>query len=125
MPEEIYQDQSTNQAIYAVVRQIPEGKVASYGQIARIVGGGIGARQVGYALAGLRSGSNDVPWQRVINSKGMVSLPGVGGAMQKQLLLEEGIVFNDKDRVDLNRFGWQGPGFVQDDDLPLFKSVED
>lgn len=121
MPEEVYLDQSTNQAIYAVVRQIPEGKVASYGQIARIVGRGIGARQVGYAMAALRSGS-DVPWQRVINSKGMISLPGVGGAIQKKLLLEEGVEFNDKDRVNLDRFGWQGPGF--EDDLPLFKGID-
>jgi methylated-DNA-protein-cysteine methyltransferase-like protein len=121
MPEDIRLDQSSTQLIYAAVRQVPKGKVASYGQIARIVGMGIGARQVGYAMAALRDGS-DVPWQRIINSKGMISLPGVGGAMQKKLLVEEGVEFDEKDRVDMKRFGWNGPN--ADEDLPLFKLLE-
>lgn len=102
-------EQTIQQKIFDVVRLIPEGKVASYGQIARIVGLGISPLMVGYALAGLRDGT-DVPWQRVINSQGKISLPGIGGAMQKSLLLEEGIQFDDRDRVDFNRFGWEGPG---------------
>ncbi len=107
MKEAIFLDSSTHQRIFAVVCQIPPGKVASYGQIARIVGMGVGARQVGYALASLRSGS-DVPWQRVINAQGRISLPGVGGAIQKKLLLEEGILFDENDRVDFERYGWDG-----------------
>lgn len=102
-------EQTIQQKIFEVVRLIPYGKVASYGQIARIVGLGISPLMVGYALAGLREGT-DVPWQRVINSQGKISLPGVGGAMQKSLLLDEGIQFDNKGRVDLERFGWEGPG---------------
>ncbi len=107
--EEIQLDQTSTQLIYAVVRQIPFGKVASYGQVARIAGHGIQARQVGYALAALKSGT-DVPWQRVINAQGRISLPGVGGAIQQKLLLEEGVEFDENDRIDFERFGWEGPG---------------
>ncbi|GIV63241.1 MAG: methyltransferase [Bellilinea sp.] len=107
MKDDIFNDRSTNQRIYDLVRQIPPGRVASYGQIARMVGGGIGPRQVGYALAALKSGT-DVPWQRVINAKGHISLPGIGGAIQRQLLLEEGVQFDENDRVDFDRFGWNG-----------------
>jgi methylated-DNA-protein-cysteine methyltransferase-like protein len=102
-------EQSIQQQIYDVVRLIPAGKVASYGQIARIVGLGISAQMVGFALAGLKEGA-DVPWQRVINAQGKISLPGMGGAIQKNLLLEEGIEFDEKGRIDLERFGWEGPG---------------
>lgn len=105
-------EQSVQQQIYAVVRQIPPGRVASYGQIARIVGLGISAKMVGFALAGLKEGT-DVPWQRVINSQGKISLPGMGGVIQKNLLLEEGIEFDQNGRIDLNRYGWEGPGWRQ------------
>ncbi len=105
MKDDIFNDRSTNQRIYDLVRQIPPGRVASYGQIARMVGGGVGPRQVGYALAALKSGT-DVPWQRVINAKGRISLPGIGGAIQRQLLLEEGVQFDEDDCVDFERFGW-------------------
>ncbi len=92
--------------IYAMVRQIPDGKVATYGQIAKMVGG-CSARMVGYALAALPEGS-DVPWQRVINYQGKISPHGFGygGAMQRLLLEEEGVVFDPQERVDLARFGW-------------------
>ena len=90
--------------IFAVVRQIPSGKVASYGQIAKIVGD-CDARMVGYALAGLKEGT-DVPWQRVVNASGKVSLPGEGGFIQRKKLVEEGVEFDDKGRIDLNKYGW-------------------
>jgi len=102
-------EQPVQQQIIDVVRLIPAGKVASYGQIARIVGLGISAQMVGFALAGLREGT-DVPWQRVINSQGKISLPGIGGAYQKNLLIREGIQFDEVGRVNLDRFGWEGPG---------------
>jgi methylated-DNA-protein-cysteine methyltransferase-like protein len=83
--------------IYAAVRQIPYGKVASYGQISRIVGR-CSAQMVGFALAALveHSTSEPVPWQRVVNSQGKVSPHGfgVGSSMQHKLLEEEGITFN-------------------------------
>ena len=92
--------------IYTVVRQIPRGKVATYGQVAEIVGD-CTARVVGYAMA---AAPDDVPWQRVINSQGRVSeRPGLGPAVQRQMLEREGVVFDARDRVDLKRYGWNGP----------------
>ncbi len=94
--------------IYAIVRQIPAGKVATYGQIAQVVGG-CTARMVGYAMAATPPGS-DVPWQRVINAQGKISLraDSFGSQMQEQLLREEGIEFDVERRIDLERFGWLG-----------------
>jgi methylated-DNA-protein-cysteine methyltransferase-like protein len=94
--------------IYDVVRQVPYGKVATYGQIAQIVGG-CSARMVGYAMAALH-GEKDVPWQRVINRMGKISIHGdFGNHMQKAILEEEGVVFNADGRTDLDKFGWVGP----------------
>lgn len=101
-------DPTYQQVVYTIVRQIPSGLVASYGQIARIAGGGITARMVGYALAALPQG-NDVPWQRVINSQGKISLPSFGRAVQEKLLREEGVKFDPDGRVDFERYGWDGP----------------
>jgi methylated-DNA-protein-cysteine methyltransferase-like protein len=100
---------SPYERIYAMVRQIPYGQVASYGQIARLVGGS-GARQVGYAMAALRSGQHpDVPWHRVINSQGRISMPGpMGGDEQRRLLEQEGVVFDKDDRISFEAFGWMG-----------------
>ena len=100
------------QQIYAVVRQIPPGKVASYGQIARVVGG-CTPRMVGYAMSALKNTveGDRVPWQRVINSRGKISSfgDGFGSAIQRQLLEEEGIHFDLEGRVDFDRQGWLGP----------------
>jgi methylated-DNA-protein-cysteine methyltransferase related protein len=92
--------------IYAVVRQVPRGKVATYGQIGEIVG--CSARMVGYAMAALRSGDYpDVPWQRIINRSGKISiLDPVGHYHQRRLLEEEGIIFNSADKIDLQEFAW-------------------
>ena len=97
----------TYERVWKIVRRIPRGKVATYGQIARVAGFGTGARRVGYALHSLPPGF-PVPWQRVINAKGMISFP-VGSPShfrQKQLLASEGILFKDG-RIDLARFGWK------------------
>jgi len=95
--------------ILSVVREIPRGRVASYGQIAWIVNAPT-PRMVGYALAGLPNDS-DVPWQRVINSQGGISPRGDpgGGGRQQQLLETEGVKFGPEVRVDFARFGWDGP----------------
>lgn len=92
--------------IYAIVRQIPPGKVATYGQIARMIGG-CTARMVGYAMAALPNESN-VPWQRVINSQGKISPHGFGygSAIQRELLMAEGVRFDLNGRVDFGEFGW-------------------
>lgn len=96
--------------IYAVTRQIPPAKVSTYGQIAGIVGRGCTARQVGYAMAALRGDDKSVPWQRVINSQGRISLPpGQGGELQRQLLEAEGVEFDAQGCTDFSRFGWDGP----------------
>jgi len=94
--------------VYAVVRQIPPGKVATYGQIAKIVDR-CTARMVGYAMAALR-GRADVPWQRVINSKGEISTRsrGDGALRQRKLLEKEGIRFDPKGRVNLRKVRWVG-----------------
>jgi len=102
-------DITYQQAVYNIVRQIPRGMVASYGQIARIAGGGVSARMVGYALAALPQGSN-VPWQRVVNAQGKISLPGFGRATQEKLLREEGIIIGPDGKIDFDEFGWNGPG---------------
>ena len=95
--------------IYAVVRQIPAGNVATYGQIAAIVGA-CTARMVGYAMAALPYGTT-VPWQRVINRLGKISARsgGTGAARQRQLLEAEGVRFDRLNRVDLAEVGWTGP----------------
>ena len=97
--------------IYAMVRRIPPGRVTTYGRIATLVGG-CTARMVGYAMAALKRGiPPDVPWQRVINAKGKVSVhgDGIGNAMQRMILEEEGVIFDANGRVDFEQFGWLGP----------------
>jgi methylated-DNA-protein-cysteine methyltransferase related protein len=97
--------------IYDTVRQIPVGKVATYGQISRIVGR-CSAQMIGFALAALGKQTNgeDVPWQRVVNAKGKISPHGYGFGtnMQRVLLEEEGIVFNLEHEIDFDKFGWNG-----------------
>ena len=94
--------------IYAVVGRIPRGRVATYGQVAALAGLGGHARQVGYALHALRAGTR-LPWHRVINAKGEISLRRESDSDQLQrLLLEaENVVFSAKGRVSLTRFRWR------------------
>lgn len=97
--------------IYAVIARIPPGRVATYGQVAAVAGLGGHARQVGYALHALPDDS-DLPWQRVINAKGEVSLrsEATGGGRegyQRHLLEEEGVAFDLRGRVDLERHRWE------------------
>ena len=102
----------TRAAIYAVVKRIPKGKVATYGQVALLAGMPNGARQVGYALNaldGLLPPHNKVPWQRVINRMGEISYSaGRGGHddIQRVLLEAEGVVFDAAGKIDLQRFRW-------------------
>ena len=92
--------------IHAVVRRIPRGRVATYGQVAELVGLPGGARQVGYALNALRD--DEVPWHRVINAQGRVSPRSEREyeRVQRELLEDEGVEFDERGRVDLARFGW-------------------
>lgn len=107
-----------NEQVWALARQIPAGKVVSYGMLAAWVPlppnvspddyRAQGARWVGGAMARCPA---DVPWQRVVNSQGKISLPR-GGPYERQLglLQEEGVVFGPSGKIDLKRFGWEGPG---------------
>ena len=94
--------------IYTVVRQIPPGKVATYGQVAAIVGD-CTARMVGYAMA---ASPDDVPWQRVINAQGKVSprADNWGSEVQRLRLEEEGVVFDADHKVNFAEVRWSGPG---------------
>ncbi len=94
--------------IYALVARIPAGRVASYGQLAAFIPR-CGARQVGYALAATPE-DVDIPWHRVINARGEISLRGGdGGSRQRRMLADEGVVFDRRGRIDIDRFGWAGP----------------
>ncbi len=95
--------------VYEVVRHIPPGRVATYGQIARLLGMPHAARTVGWALRALPEGY-DVPWQRVINARGTVSFAAgsPGAEIQRALLEDEGVVFDEQGRVDLDIYGWAG-----------------
>ena len=106
-----------NALVWEIVRQIPAGQVSTYGFIARLIPPpermtlkdyeAWGSRWVGGAMAACPEG---VPWQRVMNSQGKISLRKGGGHLrQRQLLEAEGVLFDDRERVDLARFGWAGP----------------
>ncbi|HMD80847.1 MAG TPA: MGMT family protein [Anaerolineales bacterium] len=107
--------QAYYEQVWNLVRQIPSGKVASYGQIALMIPPPMGVdfdsykafspRWVGGAMAAC---PDDVPWQRVINSQGKIS-ERAGAEKQRQLLEQEGVEFDAKDRVDLKEYGWKGP----------------
>jgi len=94
--------------IYAVVHRVPRGRVATYGQVASLAGLPGCARQVGYALHAI--GEDDpLPWQRVVNAQGRISRRAepVMEQVQRQLLEAEGILFDQRDRIDLARQGWK------------------
>lgn len=103
-----------NALVWEIVRQIPPGQVSTYGRIAAMIPPpegmtlrsyeAFGARWVGGAMAACPEG---VPWQRVINSQGMISLRP-GAEEQRRLLEAEEVVFDEKGRVNLKRFGWNG-----------------
>jgi methylated-DNA-protein-cysteine methyltransferase-like protein len=91
--------------IAQVIKRIPAGRVASYGQIAALAGNPQGARQVVWTLNALWE-KEKLPWHRVINAQGRISLPGKGGELQRTLLEQEGVGFDERGRIDLKRFGW-------------------
>lgn len=104
--------------VYLIVRQVPRGRVSTYGQVAAMIPPPSGmdllhfkrirAQWVGRAM---RSAPDGIPWHRVINSQGHISLPAGSrtGAIQRKRLEAEGVEFDRIGMVDLNRFGWEGP----------------
>lgn len=95
---------SLYERIYEVVGRIPEGKVATYGQVARLARIPSGARQVGYAMAALGRGEPrpEVPWHRVVNAKGESSI----GGEQIARLEAESVAFDERGKIDLKLYGW-------------------
>ncbi len=98
--------------IYKVVRRIPKGRVATYGQVASLAGLGGHARQVGYALSALSDenpGPKGVPWHRVINARGEISVREEPGSdlLQRRALEAEGVRFTTRGRVSLERYRWR------------------
>lgn len=102
-------EQSSYKKIYSVVKRIPEGRVATYGQVARVAGLPGHARQVGYALHALHDTESGIPWFRVINSAGQISFPpdSPEHELQRTILMAEGVHFDERGRVDLRRFQWK------------------
>jgi methylated-DNA-protein-cysteine methyltransferase-like protein len=90
--------------VWNATRRIPRGRVSTYGAIAALAGVPGQPRLAGYALHNIPAGA-DIPWQRVINAGGAISLKGNPGARQRLLLEEEGVEFR-KTKVDLAAFGW-------------------
>jgi len=88
-----------------IIKSIPEGKVMTYGQIAAIAGSPRSARQVSRILHSM-SGAHKLPWHRVINSKGGISLPGEAGFVQAEMLLHEGIKVQNK-QINLKEYLYQ------------------
>ncbi len=89
--------------VLKIISSIPRGRVATYGQIAAMAGNPRGSRQVSRILHSMTR-KHDLPWQRVVNSRGMISIPGSGGESQRRLLMAEGIEFDDRGNIDLKRF---------------------
>ena len=109
-------DKQYRDRVYALVRQIPSGRVMTYGQIAAILGEGYTARTVGYVMHGA---GDDVPWQRVINSQGKCSTGRLTIPMnlQQEILESEGVEFSTAGKCDLDRYLWYPKGFEPDKDV--------
>ena len=95
------------QSIIRIVKKIPWGRVATYGQVAALAGNARAARQVAWVLHGM-SEKEQLPWHRVINRRGRISLPHYGGyELQRALLKRERVKFDEEDCIDLAKFQWQ------------------
>src|SRR4051812_20241251 len=109
--------------VYDLVRQIPSGRVMTYGQMALVLGEGYTARTVGYVMHG--ADSQKVPWQRVINSQGKCSTGKltIPVNLQQELLEAEGVVFNERGKCDLEAYLWYPAGYepVDDAQVKLFE----
>jgi methylated-DNA-protein-cysteine methyltransferase-like protein len=110
--------------VYAVIRRIPLGQVTSYGRIAQMLGAPNAARAVGYALRALKdkqqdSDYSDVPWQRVINSQGRISIVNreFGAKLQADILRSEGVEVSHEYHIDLDKYLWPGLHWMEIDDI--------
>ena len=98
-----------SKAVIHLLQSVPEGRVATYGQIAFLAGSSRGARGVSWLLHACTH-SHNLPWHRILNAQGKIAFPLSSGqyTLQKSLLEEEGIIFVNG-RVDLQKYGWEGP----------------
>ena len=119
--------------VYLVAQRIPKGKVTSYGRIAAMLGRPNASRAVGYALSALKDAtsgdqftSQTVPWQRIVNSQGRISIRHreVTASKQAMLLRDEGVDVDDNGRINLDIYLWQGLHLVELDDILNQKNKE-
>ena len=118
--------QAYHQQVWQIVRQVPRGRVVTYGQVARMIPPPPGVEIESYAAfaprwvgGAMAACPDDVPWQRVINSKGEISVRS-GAERQRVLLEQEGVEFDTKGRIDMKKFGWTGSAEEQGTNLHLF-----
>ena len=110
-----------HRAVHRLVGEIPRGRVATYGQIAALLGYPRAARAVGYAMRHCPSG---VPWHRVVNAQGGISLrANVSGMITQQVLLEQEGVLLRRGRLRLDRYRWTGPGRSRRIRLPALERL--
>jgi len=116
MEDKQVNDQKYRARVYEIVNEIPAGRVMTYGQIAEILGEGYTPRTVGFVMHA--ADTENVPWQRVINSQGACSTGRmtVPVNLQQQILEAEGVKFNEKGRCDLNAYRWSPEGFEEKED---------
>ena len=109
-------EQAYREKVYEIVHQIPVGKLMTYGQIAEILGNGYTARTVGYTMHA--ADSQNVPWQRVINSQGRCSTDKLllPHNIQQKILEDEGVIFSEKGKCDLEKYRWYPAGFEPKED---------
>jgi methylated-DNA-protein-cysteine methyltransferase-like protein len=107
-----------NARVWALVRQVPRGRVATYGQIATLLGSPRIARHVGFAMAASDRARPAVPWHRIINAQGAISHRGdfARAEEQRRRLEREGVRFDARGRVDLSRYRFAFPDFQWPDD---------
>jgi methylated-DNA-protein-cysteine methyltransferase-like protein len=116
-------DKSFYEQVYDLVRQIPRGQVTSYGRVAQMLGRPNAARAVGYALSALKdepdTAAREVPWHRVINSQGRITISNREHSAEDQakLLRAEGVMVNDDLRIDLEHYLWRGLHWLEIDDI--------
>jgi len=106
-------DKTYREKVYEIVRKIPSARVMTYGQIAEILGEGYTARTIGYVMHA--ADSENVPWQRVINSQGKCSTDKLllPHNIQQKILEEEGVIFNEKGKCDLEKYRWFPEGYEE------------
>ena len=109
-------DKTYREKVYRIVREIPPARVMTYGQIAEILGEGYTARTVGYVMHAAET--ENVPWQRVINSQGKCSTDRLllPHNIQQKILEDEGVQFNEKGKCDLGKYRWFPEGFEPKED---------